>query len=133
MTSKKKLIFNTAIIFLFAALIASVRYLTPIPAFASAAKDAHGSEETGAHVDKAHGQKEDGAQGHGEQPAHGTEGHEEKVTHGDGGHGEEAAHGGGHGEEGEHGGEHGEGHGAESWWRFPGWKIVFACLGCLWA
>jgi hypothetical protein len=183
MTSKEKLIINIAIIFLFAALIVGVMYLMPIHAFASAAKDTHhGSEETEAHVDEEHGQKEGHTvvQGHVEQPAHRTEAHEGKETHekgpthqtegdgevaahgdeehgegtahegghteggdveeaahgggdgevtahGDGGHGEEAAHGGGHGEE----GENGEGHGAESWWRFTGWQVVFAGIGCL--
>ncbi len=24
-----------------------------------------------------------------------------------------------------------EGHGEKSWWRFPGWQMVFAVIGCL--
>jgi hypothetical protein len=49
-------------------------------------------------------------------------GSEEPGLHVDGAHGEEV-----YGEEAAHGEE---AHGEESWWRFPGWQIVFAVIGC---
>jgi hypothetical protein len=116
MSSKKKSVSST-IIALFFAWILVEGYLKPIPALASSAKETHSSRETGAHVDEAHGEKEDHrVEGHGEEAAHEAEAHGEEE------HGEEVHEAEAHGEE-----EHGE----ESWWRFSGWQIVFAVIGCL--
>lgn len=49
-----------------------------------------------------------------------------------GGHGKQAGHAEpahGASENKEHGEEHGGGHG-ESWWRFPGWQLIFAAIAC---
>lgn len=112
MSSKKKPILSTAIM-LFSAWVLVGGYLKPVPVLsaphepAASAREIHGSKEPGGHADGAHWE----------------EGHVEEAVHGEEGRVEEAAHGG------EANGE--EGHGEESWWRFPGWQIVFAVIGCV--
>jgi hypothetical protein len=109
MSSKNKSILST-VIMLVSAWILVEGYLKPVPALSATAgstMETHGSEEPGPHVDEAHVEE-----GHGEEAVHGAEAHGEEAAHGSGAHGEEA-------------------HGEESWWRFPGWQIVFAGIGCL--
>jgi hypothetical protein len=108
MSSKNKSILSTVIMMFFVWILVG-GFLKPIPALsvpAGSPMEIHGSEEPGPHVDGAHGEE-----GHGEEAVH------EAEAHGEEGHGEEAAHG-------------EEAHGEESWWRFPGWQIVFAVIGC---
>ncbi len=101
MSSKKKAILSTAIM-LFSAWVLVGGYLKPVPVLSAP----HGSAASAREV---HGSKEPGGHVDG---AHGGEGHVEEAAHEGEAHGEQA-------------------HGEESWWRFPGWQIVFAVIGCV--
>ncbi len=108
MSSKKKSILST-VIMVFLAWILVEGYLRPAPALsgpAGSTMEIHGSKEPGSHE----------AEGHGEEAVHGP------GAHGEEGHVEEAAH--------SPEAHEAEAHGEESWWRFSGWQIVFAVIGC---
>ncbi len=87
---------------LFSAWILVEGYLKPIPALSALSVPAGSTREI-------HGSKEPGAHvdgAHGQKKRHGEEAAHEAEAHGE------------------------EEHGEESWWRFPGWQIVFAGIGC---
>lgn len=74
------------------------------------------SEEHTEHANHSdHEEEHEGHKLHKEHDAH--EDHKGHNVHQ--GHGDSAGHG-----------AHG-GHGEESWWRFPGWQLIFAAIACL--